>query len=121
MTIDHPQHTLPLPHLSERVPAGRGSVWHCFVGVGLFLEAFFISALPPRCPCRRRGGGQESKPLLFLFIRHNQSYLRMKVISIFFIIAHERDYWVIKIHSSDDDEPKQRLFLYRREDMRHPI
>jgi hypothetical protein len=33
-------------------------------------------------PFRRRGGGQESTPIVLLFLRHNTSYLGMELRSI---------------------------------------
>src|SRR5205823_6367268 len=72
--------------ISQRVSQREERGWHLVLGVCLFREAFFVCAVSPQCPFRSRGAGQESEPILFLFLGHNPSHLCMQLIRTCFII-----------------------------------
>jgi hypothetical protein len=71
-------------------------------------------------PFRRRGGGQESTPLVLLFLRHNASYLCMQVQSIFFRIAPARDEGAIEIHHREGKQSQEDFLLDQRENVCYP-
>src|SRR5262249_18389453 len=102
----------------------------CHSSQGTQLIASWQCVCPPRLassvlyhfgvPFRKRGGGQESTPIVLLFLRHNTSYLCMQVQSIFFRIAPERDEGTIEIHHCEGEQSKEGFLLDQGENVRHP-
>ena len=72
-------------------------------------------------PFRRRGSGQESTPIVLLFLRHNRSYLGMELSSIFCILAPKCGERTIEIHRREGEQSKEDFLVNQREKVRYPI
>src|SRR5262245_51218633 len=71
-------------------------------------------------PFRRCRSGQESAPMLLLFLRHNASKLSMQVRRLFLILAPERDEGTIEIHRRKGEQSKEDLLVNQGKNVRQP-